>query len=147
MNLTRRDFARAICVGAVEAHPRSTAINVVTAWMYAESGPHLNDGSHAAENNPLNATLQTQGSRSEPWNSVPVQNYITPTDGLAATIRMLRQTNMRAIVDALASAGLSADDTCRCIGAAPWGTSTTLLLAVMAQYRQNAAFYNDLAIR
>ncbi len=144
--MKRREFARATLCAAGFTDPRPVALNVFTAWCYAESGESRNDGTNAAKYNPLNATLVTSGSHSIAFNSVGVGNYFTVGDGIAATSLMLRQGNMSGILQAFATTGETADDVCRAIGNSPWGTGSALLLAVMVDYRKNPSFYDNLLI-
>ena len=138
--ITRRQYARAVLVGAIESHPRPVALNVLVAQMYAESGPARCDGIDGAAYNPLNTTLPTAGSQAKPWNDVPVQNYQTIADGIAATIATLRQTNFMAVRAALATEGMTGDDTADVIAASPWGTGP-LLKKVLAAFRHDPDKY------
>jgi hypothetical protein len=53
------------------------------AWMAAEGG--------SANYNPLNTTLKLPGSTTLPGNTVGVQEYQSWRDGVAATVRTLRE--------------------------------------------------------
>lgn len=69
--------------------------------------------------NPLNTTLKVPGSTD--YNSVPVQNYPTWEQGLAATVSTLRQVNMLPLMKAL-KAGTSSTAYWKALGVTPWGT-------------------------
>ena len=142
---TRRRFARALIIAAgIDAQPRPTAVNVVVAWMFAESGRAVNDGKSGAAFNPLNTTKVTDGSTMEEWNKVHVQNYISLLDGFAATVSTLSQDNMADIRKALGKEGLSGDETARAIDNSLWGTGN--LEAFMATYRKHATEFDALPI-
>ena len=143
--MTRRDYARAVCVGTLEPNPRDVALNVLVAQMYAESGPALCDGTHGARNNPLNTTLPTRGSQPTTFNSAGVQNYRDPADGVAAVISTLRQQNFTPVRNALMDRSLGGFDVAKVIESSPWGTGK-VLTDVLADYHKRPSFYDDLLV-
>lgn len=94
-------------------HAPGTLENAVAliGQMQAEGG--------SAKFNPLNCTVKAPGSTD--YNSVPVQNYAGYAQGLSVTAGMLRQANMKPLLDAL----LSGKSAAAYWGALPghWGTS------------------------
>lgn len=87
-----------------------------------------------ARNNPFNTTLRLPGSTDYNW--VPVQNYLTPAQGVEATVKTLKQRccgywRIRQALRANASAGKIV----RAFGRSQWGTSLSLVLAVLEDIR------------
>lgn len=70
--------------------------------------------------NPFNTTLFMPGSTC--YNSVCVRNYVSFSQGVAATVSTIRQNNMAAIANAL-RADASRQAFGAAVGSAPWGTS------------------------
>lgn len=83
-----------------------------------------------ARNNPFNTTLRLPGSTSYNW--VGVQNYMTPAQGVEATVKTLKQQccGYWRIRQAL-RANASAREIVRAFGRSEWGTDLTLALAVL----------------
>jgi len=83
-----------------------------------------------AKNNPTNTTLKLPGSTN--YNSVGVQNYVSPEQGIEATVRTLKQhcclyyKIRRRLRD-----NSSATKIVKGFGESEWGTNLTLVLAVL----------------
>lgn len=95
-----------------------TAENVkaLHAWLQAEGG--------SAANNPFNTTQPAQGATS--YNSVGVRNYVSPQQGIAATVQTLLNGRYGNVVAALRHGG-SAVKVGEAIAASPWGTGSGVL--------------------
>jgi hypothetical protein len=91
-------------------------LKAMVAWQRAE-------GTKAAYN-PLATTQNWDGATK--FNSVGVRNYASYQDGIAATIKTLRNGHYGPILDAL-SRGNSAEAVGRAVAASPWGTGEGLL--------------------
>lgn len=77
-----RNFAVAVLKGLGD--PVTTAnVRSIEAWVAREGG--------GGKNNPLNTTQKMPGSTT--FNSVGVQNYSSPSQGVAATVETLRNGN------------------------------------------------------
>jgi hypothetical protein len=119
--MTRGDFATKVLKGLgapVTIHTR----RALQAEMQAEGGE--------AKFNPFNTTLRRQGSTN--YNTARVQNYVTAAQGVAATVRTLKEDQpgyarirRRLRENAPASKILAA------IGESSWGTSGTVALEVL----------------
>lgn len=99
------------------------------AWAYAEGGWSANDATY----NAWNTTLPAPGSHA--INAVGVQAYPTLATGVAATVSTLRNPPGRyaAVLEALA--GGTPDALARAVGASPWGTPTSTILASIPHAR------------
>lgn len=91
-------------------------VRAITAWARAEGT--------AAAHNPLATTQPMDGATR--FNSVGVRNYSSYEEGLAATVRTLRNGRYGNVLAALA-AGTSAEDVARAVAASPWGTGEGVL--------------------
>lgn len=91
---------------------------VLTAWAAIEGGHWHN----TAYGNVLGTTKREPGSTS--INSVGVQRYTSWREGLAATVSMLRQSNMAGILASL-KANASPTATAHAIGESPWVSGHT----------------------
>jgi hypothetical protein len=99
-------------------------LGALYAWRQAEGGK--------AAYNPFNTTQRAEGSTS--YNSVGVQNYTSPEQGVTATVKTLTNGRYEQILSAL-RANLSPEEIGSAIVASPWGTSN-LVLSVVSMYRR-----------
>jgi hypothetical protein len=85
---------------------------------------------HSAKNNPYNTTQRMP--HSTPFNSVGVQNYATPIEGVEATIRTLRYKGHGywRIIAAL-KVNAPATVTVTAFGLSDWGTKLSLVREVL----------------
>jgi hypothetical protein len=123
----RGEFAAAV-IRELNAPVTLHTRRAMQAEMQAEGG--------SAINNPFNTTLRLPGSTNYNW--VPVQNYLTPAQGVEATVKTLKQRccgywRIRQALRANASAG----EIVRAFGRSLWGTSLTLVLAVLDDIRHD----------
>jgi len=117
--------------------PYTNSLVGLVAWETAEGGGFGNE----AENNALNTTEPFDGSF--PINSVGVQSYRTARDGLLATVATITMSPYGGIVEAL-RAGATPWQIAEEIGASPWGTPGSLVLACIPQARGAvASFYQN----
>ena len=98
-------------LGGVGAPVTPENVQLMNAWAQAEGG--------GASNNPFNTTEPAQGATS--YNSVGVQNYQTPQQGIAATIATLQNGRYGNVLSAL-QAGNNPMAVAQAIAASPWGT-------------------------
>jgi hypothetical protein len=96
----------------------------VIGWEHAEGG----NWNNAAKNNPLNTTLRAAGAKS--INSVGVKSYGSWEQGLAATVKTLKNGKYAKILSALRSGDPMA--IADAIGSSPWGTSGGLVKGAIA---------------
>lgn len=130
---------------------RTAVFRAFGGWEVAESGPPRPDGGmgrcdgvDGAKWNILNTTQFWPGCTN--YNDVPVRNYKTFTDGIAATLATLHNGNYQAILDAIADPGASAEDVLRAVATTEWGTSLDGLLGGLSTYMSKKAYYNGLDI-
>ena len=102
----------------------SESLRLLDAWQRAEGG--------TAQWNPLNTTYRLSGSWS--YNSVGVQNYSRPTDGVCATGLTLVNGNYNGILGDLQNGTKTAEQivTDRADQFRVWGTNPETILAVLA---------------
>ena len=86
------------------------------AWERAEGG--------TASNNPFNTTQAAPGASS--YNKVGVRNYLSPEQGINATISTLQNGRYGDIVSALRQ-GTNATLAAQALAASPWGTGNLVL--------------------
>ena len=129
-----------------EGSYQTGAFRGLAAWMIAESGSERCDGQpqNGAKWNPLN-TMQAMPGATK-YNAAGVKNYLTFLDGIDATLVTLHNGNYQAILDAIHTDGISAEDFCRAVGSTPWGTSTQGLLDALKVLQANRSLYYGLAI-
>ena len=99
------------------------------AWRQAESGK--------ATYNPFNTTKQIEGSSRYGTNTAGkggVQNYLTPADGLHATLLTLQNGLYDDMLDILRRDG-TPEEFADAVGASRWGTGT-LVREVVDMYRR-----------
>jgi hypothetical protein len=96
----------------------------VIGWEHAEGG----NWNNAAKHNPLNTTLRAAGAKS--INSVGVKSYKSWEQGLAATVKTLKNGKYAKILAALRSGDPMA--IADAIGSSPWGTSGGLVKGSIA---------------
>jgi hypothetical protein len=97
--------------------PRTAAnIKAITAWVAAEGTK--------AGNNPLATTQVMPGATA--FNSVGVRNYSSYNEGLAATVRTLRNGRYGNILSALAT-GTDSVAVAQAVADSPWGTGEGVL--------------------
>jgi hypothetical protein len=127
--MTRGQFTNAITMGlgaTVTLHTR----RALAAEAQAEGG--------AAKNNLFNTTQKMPNSTT--FNSAGVQNYATPEEGIAATIKTLKYDGhgygkiRRALRD-----NATATVIVRAFGESDWGTDLTIVLAVLDDIKHNRA--------
>lgn len=111
----QEQFARDL-LGGLGAPATAENVKAVVAWAKAE-------GTKAA-NNPLATTQGWAGAGN--FNSVGVKNYSSYADGVAATLKTLRNGHYGPILDALMR-GDSATAVGQAVAASPWGTGEGLL--------------------
>ena len=100
----------------------ANTLALVYAWRQAEGG--------RATYNPFNTTQRMTGSTA--YNSVGVQSYARPSDGVAATVKTMRNGKYEPVL-ALLRANAAPTDVAKAVIASPWGTKG-LLLDVLAMY-------------
>jgi hypothetical protein len=129
--MTRGEFARRVLESAklhapVTIHTR----RALQAEMQAEGG--------SARFNPFNTTRRLPGSSN--YNSVGVQNYASPQQGIEATVLTLmeNQPGYARIRKRLRS-NASAPEILKAIGESSWGTDGKLALAVLDDIRHDRA--------
>lgn len=88
----------------------------LNAWARAEGG--------SASNNPFNTTQGAPGATS--YNSVGVRNYVTPSQGIGATVQTLNNGRYGNILAAL-RAGNNARAAASALASSPWGTGALVL--------------------
>jgi hypothetical protein len=125
--MTRGEFASRVttALGAkVTLHTR----RAWAAQMQTEGG--------GARNNPFNTTQRMVGSTD--YNSAGVQNYVSPEQGIAATVRTLHYAGhgYELIIRRLRR-NATATDIIRAIGYSDWGTDLELALAVLDDIKHN----------
>jgi hypothetical protein len=91
-------------------------LSFLNAWTRAEGG--------AATNNPFNTTQPAPGASS--YNSVGVRNFVSPQQGVSATVQTLQNGRYGQILDAL-KAGNDAKAAARALADSPWGTGNLVL--------------------
>jgi hypothetical protein len=96
------------------------------AWRQAEGG--------AATYNPFNTTKKLPGSTLYASNTHGVQNYLTPQQGVEATVATLSLGKYSGVVNALRG-DKSPEEFAAAVIASPWGTKD-LLTKVIAMFRR-----------
>jgi len=91
-------------------------LQFINAWAQAEGG--------TASNNPFNTTQGMPGSTS--YNSVGVQNFTTPQQGIQATVNTLNNGYYPNILSSLRS-GNSAMLSAQAVANSPWGTGSGVI--------------------
>lgn len=100
-------------VGAPVTPANLTALH---AWTQAEGG--------TAANNPFNTTQPAAGATS--YNPIGVRNYLTPQQGIQATVQTLTNGRYGNVLNALRQ-GTSAVQVGQAIAQSPWGTGSGVL--------------------
>lgn len=111
-------------LGVLGANPGyAQGVRLLDAWATAEGG--------TAHWNPLNTTLRLYGSW--PYNSVGVQNYQRPIQGLCATALTLCNGYYNGILGALQGGTLTAEQIVEAHAAEfdTWGTGSRNILRVL----------------
>lgn len=97
------------------------------AWRQSEGG--------RARNNPFNTTQRYKGATDYNW--VGVKHYLTPEDGLEATVKTILNGRYRCIVDGLRN-DIGAENISKCYSdLKTWGTGT-LVNTVVSRYNSGA---------
>lgn len=104
------DWRERILMG-VGVKPTSENLRFMDAWAKAEGGN--------ASNNPFNTTQPMDSATS--YNSVGVRNYLSPQQGIDATVNTLTNGRYGNIIGALRQ-GDDAMKTAAALSASPWGT-------------------------
>lgn len=94
-----------------------------------------------AKGNPLNTTQTMPGSTD--FNSVGVQNFINPGEGIDATVKTLKQSRFDDIVHAF-TANRPAAEIISIWGDSEWGTGKTLPLAIRGEIADNPEYLRTL---
>lgn len=123
--MAQEQWAHQLAAALGNPAPSADLITFLVAWQRAEGG--------SAQHNPLNTTQRMSGSTS--YNSVGVQNYRSPEDGLAATVATLQagHAGYAAIV-----AGIQRNDPALALeglAASPWGTSAALVAQIYGEQK------------
>jgi len=98
-------------LAGVKAPVTPQNLQFLNAWAQAEGG--------SAANNPFNTTQSAPGATS--YNSVGVRNFVSPAQGVQATIDTLNNGNYANILGALRN-GSSAMSAAQAVANSPWGT-------------------------
>ena len=116
----------------------TTANNLafIYAWRQAEGGK--------ANYNPFNTTHKMPGSTLYGTNKHGVQNYLTPRDGVTATVNTLKNGKYDSILTLL-RADADPTDVAKAVIASPWGTKG-LLLDVLAMYARGKVVVAPIAV-
>lgn len=101
-------------------------LKFIYAWRQAEG--------KGGKNNPFNTTWNLIGSTV--FNKAGVRNYLTPQDGLSATVKTLRNGNYDCIVNGLRN-DIGADKIATCESLKTWGTGDLVSKVLMA-YKSGA---------
>jgi hypothetical protein len=97
------------------------------AWRQSEGG--------RARNNPFNTTQRYEGATDYNW--VGVKHYLTPEDGLEATVKTILNGRYKCIVDGLRN-DIGAENISKCYSdLKTWGTGT-LVNTVVSRYNSGA---------
>lgn len=107
--------------------PTTGSVQALVGWQKAEGGHWQNDASF----NPLNTTLNEPGSR--PINGVGVKAYRSWDEGIAATVKTLRNGHYGGILHGLKAGNAGA--VAAAIGQSPWGTNGQLVQHTIAGTR------------
>jgi hypothetical protein len=101
-------------------------LKFIYAWRQAEG--------KGGKNNPFNTTWNLIGSTV--FNKAGVRNYLTPQDGLSATVKTLRNGNYNCIVNGLRN-DIGSDKIATCESLKTWGTGDLVSKVLMA-YKSGA---------
>lgn len=125
--MTRGEFAKAVTEKLGFKSTLHTR-RAWAAWMQAEGG--------GARNNPMNTTLRMPGSTN--YNSVGVQHYVSPEQGVEAMAKTLREKGHRyEEVRRLINRNGSATSILEAVGDSEWGTDGTLAIEVLDDIKNN----------
>ena len=134
--MTRGAFARKV-LEALDAPVKTHNRRALQAQIQAKGGN--------AAFNPFNTTLKMPGSRDLPGNTAHVQEYVSAEQGIAATVKTLREPGhgYEAIVRALRK-NLPARDTIEFIIDSAWGTGeghgADLLRTVLGELQRKETY-------
>lgn len=127
--MNRGEFARRVTEGLgakVTLHTR----RAWAAQTQAEGG--------SAKNNPFNTTQPMPGATN--YNSVGVKDYVSPSQGIAATVKTLKQNGHGyEKICKLLRANAPATEIVGAIGDSDWGTDSKLALAVLDDIKHDRA--------
>jgi hypothetical protein len=101
-------------------------LKFIYAWRQAEG--------KGGKNNPFNTTWNLVGSTV--FNKAGVRNYLTPQDGLSATVKTLRNGSYNCIVNGLRN-DIGSDKIASCESLKTWGTGD-LVSKVLLAYKSGA---------
>lgn len=128
-----KPFYEAILRG-IGAPVTGNTLALIYAWRQTEGGK--------ASYNPFNTTLKLPGSTRYKTNVANVQNYLTPQDGVTATVRTMLLSHYTSIINLL-RADATPLDVANAIIASPWGTKG-LLLDVLRMYGRGKVVVNPI---
>lgn len=124
MGVTRLSFAASLLHG-INAPVTDSNLRIVVAWTIAENGAPQFAGQDtsaptgSSNYNPLGCTLTMLGSTNSGGG---LQSYVNWSQGLQATISMILQSNMSAILTMLQQGDASPQTAAATIDGSPWGT-------------------------
>lgn len=128
-----KPFYEAILRG-LEAPVTANTLALIYAWRQTEGGK--------ATYNPFNTTKKMPGSTRYKTNVANVQNYLTPQQGVDATVATMLLPAYTSVVQLL-RADATPVDVANAIIASPWGTKG-LLLDVLAMYGRGKVVVNPI---
>jgi len=117
----RTQFAHDVLAG-LNLPATSENVRALVAWQQAEGTK--------AQFNPFATTQSWDGASN--FNSVGVKNYESYADGVAATVKTMKNGFYEGVLDAL-RAGNSAEAVGRAVAASPWGTGESMLRVLAKQ--------------
>jgi hypothetical protein len=127
-------FYEAVLRG-VRAPVTGNTLALIYAWRQTEGGK--------ATYNPFNTTWKKPGSTLYGKNTAGVQNYLTPQDGVDATVQTLTMSRYAPIV-ALLQADTPPREVAATILASSWGTGD-LIVRVLAMYERGRVVVNPIS--
>lgn len=120
---------------AIGAPVTGNTLALIYAWRQTEGGK--------ATYNPFNTTWKKPGSTLYGKNTAGVQNYLTPQDGVDATVQTLTMARYAPIV-ALLQADTPPREVAAKILASSWGTGD-LIVRVLAMYERGRVVVNPIS--
>lgn len=156
---TRLDYSMAVLTGLSVPKANGLAATgarrAIVSWSLCESGfpspDHPNQGKcngvplQGANYNILNTTLPMPGSTD--YNAVPVQNYLTFTSGVDATVNTLLEPRYTNLLAAIRKPYNTAQNICMAVGDTDWGTPISLLIPVLnTTYQKDRARFNSITV-
>ena len=129
-----KPFYEAVLRG-LEAPITPNTLALIYAWRQTEGGK--------ATYNPFNTTKKMPGSTRYKTNVANVQNYLTPQQGVDATVATMLLPHYTSVIQLL-RADATPVDVANAIIASPWGTKG-LLLDVLRMYGRGKVVVNPIA--